>query len=395
VLKETFQQTLARASTYAEEKICVLAYVTGFFQDQDWAQLQLLTKRIVILDTSLRDLSHLEGDIRVWGPGVVSSNVEIGMQVYGELGRKLKPVQYSENLLKLESIMVLSIRDPLYYLMFMRPLVKISSPVESVNRVLKGFGYGSDDPQAVPVSQHMDEVIEWRSHFQMNTYVTMIGCKSEVKHIDLMPTMTLEARVVYSCPELKLDPSLLQSGKILHGGRVFSFPFDTEPEMAMSWETEFSKRSILVKFKNGEITKKEVVLADNLVISQVVVKFTTDYRGWIRVIALKVDQSLMTAQQREELMLRLWPQCQGLTTNLIPVEKRGGQTRKGNKAANQDRLKRNSLGYWKMIAEDPQFLYWRENGIPDSSSGCDDVEFEGIKFKMKDNDINSFLEKFG
>jgi len=48
-----------------------------------------------------------------------------------------------------------------------------------------------------------------------------------------------------------------------------------------------------------------------------------------------------------------------------------------------------------MIAEDPQFLYWRENGIPDSSSGCDDVEFEGIKFKMKDNDINSFLEKFG
>jgi len=377
--------------------VVVLSYVSNFLTEHDWKSIELTGWPVIIVDTHLH-VHDFKMPVEVLGSGILAYGLDLRKQFFQEFGKSSNSVMYSENLLRLSHVRILSIREAFQYLSIMKPGVTANSPFEPVNELLRRKGCYSSAIGGQPISQHMDEIIRWRELGQKSTYVTMIGQISEdFVTVSLKPFVQLEHRVIYWTENLLLHDDLLRSGITLNGGYLFCYAFEREINYeGDKWDPVRSVRgrySISVGFPRQKWLEPVKLSSDYHISAsntQLDLRGLRGKMGWLRVLTHRFMYGSIGTENLDKLVdylvLQFSGQNLGFMKDYVDKLRNLLKTKSGWEGMLEARILDNRI--FKQIKHKPEghtLLHFEglEWYIPTASGQAFITEFLGHRVKIK------------
>lgn len=201
VRKETITETLQRAAQMQcdTDTWCMLSYVSHFLTQDDWMFLGLSGWKVVICDFKHVIREELTG-MEIVGPGVVAyanghqmENIEIQSDIHEFREKKPAPIMYTENLLRLENVCIVSMSPTVDYLFDMCPKAKYVSPNPLMREYARRRGIEVTAPLGgeTVLCSYIADLERFAGHV---TYFAPVG---KVVEIEILSGYDLVSRKVY------------------------------------------------------------------------------------------------------------------------------------------------------------------------------------------------------
>jgi len=259
VIKESISETIRR-SEGRPNRVFVLSYVYDFLTEVDWLFIERTGCPVIIMDFKDHVREGL-GKIEVIGKGIVGYRVKGLISFVREDRDYIPKMLYSENLLNLNNILVLSPSYPIDYLLAIAPNKQYYAVGDAmIDYVFQRGGNVQryKGQEVTPLVNSIDELIPI---LHLRPYFAPIGrIVTEFKNVDISRVVTLQTRIVYTTILSEVNKlKLVSVPHVIHGFQIFFFCTDAvRQEFNFNFACEGGVFRGSITFADAELGKLRV-----------------------------------------------------------------------------------------------------------------------------------------